>query len=76
MNNLRYADDPTLLAESKEDLMKLLQRVKRESEKASLYLNLRNKILSTDKIDVFRLGNQHVQSFIFLCSEIGKIIGG
>ena len=38
MNNLRYADDTTVLAESKEALMKLLQTVKKESEKAGLYL--------------------------------------
>ena len=39
--NLRYTDDTSMLAESKEDLMKLLQTVKKESEKAGLYLNLK-----------------------------------
>ena len=43
INNLRYADDTTLLAESKEDLIKLLQTVKKEREKAGLYLNLKKK---------------------------------
>ena len=71
INNLRYADDTTLLAESKEDLMKLLQKVKEECEKAGLYLNLKQiKILSTEKIDVLRLGDDCEESFIFLRSKI------
>ena len=41
IRNLRKTDDMTLLAESKEDFMKLLQTVKKESEKAGLYLNLK-----------------------------------
>ena len=71
VNNLRYADKTTLLAESEEDLMKLLQTVK----KARLYLNifLKTKILSNEKIDVFRLGDDRVEtvieSFIFLGSR-------
>ena len=40
MNNLRYADDTTLMAESKEELKSLLKRVKEESEKAGLKLNI------------------------------------
>ena len=40
INNLRYADDTTLMAESKEELKSLLMRVKEESEKASLKLNI------------------------------------
>ena len=39
INNLRYADDPTLMAESKEELKSLLMKVKEESEKAGLKLN-------------------------------------
>ena len=42
-NNLRYADDTTLMAESKEELKSLLMRVKEESEKAGLKLNIKNK---------------------------------
>ena len=41
INNLRYADDITLMAESKEELKSLLMKVKEESEKASLKLNIR-----------------------------------
>ena len=41
VNNLRYADDTTLMAESKEELKSLLLRVKEESEKASLKLNIK-----------------------------------
>ena len=44
INNLRYADDTTLMAESKEELKSLLMRVKEESEKASLKLNIKKKI--------------------------------
>ena len=72
INSLRYADDTTLLAKSKEDLMKLLQTVKKESEKAGLYLNLKNiKTLSNEKIDVFRRGvcpNQLME-----CSTSGSL---
>ena len=51
------ADDTRLLAESKEVLMKLLQMVKKESEKACCYLNLKNNIIfSTEKIEVFKFG--------------------
>ena len=45
INNLRYADDTTLMAESKEELKSLLMRVKEESEKAGLKLTLKNKNL-------------------------------
>ena len=40
INNLRYADDTTLMAESKEELKSLLMKVKEESEKVGLYLNI------------------------------------
>ena len=42
INNLRYADDITLMAESKEELRSLLMRVKEESERAGLKLNIKN----------------------------------
>ena len=48
INNLRYADDTTLMAESEEELKSLLMRVKRESEKAGLKLNiLKTKIMAS-----------------------------
>ena len=43
INNLRYADDTTLMAESKEELKSLMMRVKEESEKAGLKLNIKKK---------------------------------
>ena len=43
INNLRYADDTTLIAESEEELKTLLMRVKEESERTSLRLNIKNK---------------------------------
>ena len=48
INNLRYADDTTLMAESEEELKSLLMRVKQESEKAGLKLNIQNtKIMAS-----------------------------
>ena len=44
INNLRYADDTTLMAESEEELKSLLMKVKEESEKAGLKLNIKNKL--------------------------------
>ena len=46
INNLRYTDDTTLMAESKEELKSLLMRVKEESERASLKLNIKKKLRS------------------------------
>ena len=51
INNLRYADDTTLIAEIKEELKSLLMRVKEESEKASLKLNIqKTKIMASSSI--------------------------
>ena len=51
INNLRYADDTTLMAESKEELKSLLMRVKKESEKAGLKLNIKKtKIMASGPI--------------------------
>ena len=51
INNLRYADDTTLTAESKEELKRLLMKVKEESEKAGLKFNIqKTKIMATDSI--------------------------
>ena len=46
INNLRYADDTTLMAESEEELKNLLMKVKEESEKAGLKLNIQKKLRS------------------------------
>ena len=51
INNLRYTDDTTLMAESKEELKSLLMKVKEESEKAGLKLNIQKmKIMASDPI--------------------------
>ena len=51
MNNLRHADDTTLMAESKEELKRLLMKVKEESEKAGLKLNIQNtKIVASGPV--------------------------
>ena len=51
INNLRYADDTTLTAESEEELKNLLMKVKEESEKASLKLNIKkSKIMASDPV--------------------------
>ena len=56
INNLRYADDATQMAESKEDLKSLLIRVKEESEKAGLKLNIqKTKIMTSSSITSWQL---------------------
>ncbi len=54
INNLRYADDTTLLAESKGELIQLVTRVKEKSAQAGLYLNLKKtEVMSTEEIEEF-----------------------
>ena len=58
ISNLRYADDTTLMAESEEELKSLLMKVKEESEKVDLKLNIqRMKIMASGPIMANRLGN-------------------
>ena len=58
MNNLRHADDTTLMAESKEELKRLLMKVKEEREKASLKLNIKKtKIMASHHFIANRSGN-------------------
>ena len=57
INNLRYADDTTLMAESEEELNSLLMKVKRESEKAGLTLNIqKTKIMASSPITSWQIG--------------------
>ena len=74
VNNLKYADDTTLLAESKEDLKRLLMKVKEESEKADLKLNIeKTKITATGPITSWQMDGETmetVRDFIFLGSKI------
>ena len=73
-NNLRYADDIILMAESKEELKSLLMRVKGESEKASLKLYIqKTKIMTSDSITSWQIEGKKVETvadFIFLGSKI------
>ena len=74
INNLRYADDTILMAESEEELKNLLTNVKEESEKASLKLNIqKTKIIASDPISSCEIDGETVETvrdFIFLGSEI------
>ena len=74
INNLRYADDTTLMAESEEVLKSLLMKVKEESEKAGLKLNIqKTKIMATGPITSWQIDGETmetVRDFIFLGSKI------
>ena len=71
INNLRYADDTTLMAESEEELKSLLMKVKEESEKAGLKLNIqRNKIMASSPITSWQIDGETVRDFTFLGSKI------
>ena len=74
INNLRYADDTTLTAESKEELKSLLMKVKEESEKVGLKLNIqKTKIMATSPItskQIDREAMETVRHFIFLGFKI------
>ena len=70
-NNLRYTDDTTLMAESKEELKSLLMKVKEESEKVGLNLNLqKTKIMASCSINSWQTDGEIVADFIFLGSKI------
>ena len=71
INNLRYADDTTLMAESEEELKSLLMKVKEESEKVGLKLNIqKTKIMATGPITSWQIDGETVTDFIFLGSKI------
>ena len=74
INNLRYADDTTLLAESEEELKSLLMKVKEESEKVGLKLNIqKTKIMTSGPITSWPIDGETVETvtdFIFLGSKI------
>ena len=74
INNLRYADDTTLMAESEEELKSLLMKVKEESEKAGLKLNIqKTKIMASGPITSWQIEGEKVEAmtdFIFLDSNI------
>ena len=71
INNLRYADDITLMAESEEELRSLLMKVKEESEKVGLKLNIqKTKIMASGPITSWQIDEETVSDFIFLGSKI------
>ena len=71
INNLRYADDTTLMAESEEELKSLLLKVKEESEKFGLKLNIqKSKIMASGPITSWQIDGETVSDFIFRGSKI------
>ena len=71
INNLRYADDMTLMAESEEELKTLLMKVKEESEKVGLKLNIQKmKIMASGPITSWEIDGETVSDFIFGGSKI------
>ena len=66
INNLRYADDTTLMAGSEEELKSLLMKVKEETEKAGLKLNIqKTKIMASGPIASWQIDGETVAEFIF-----------
>ena len=74
INNLRYADDTTLMAESKDELKSILMKVKEESEKSGLKLNIqKNKIMASGPFTLWQIDEETVETVadcIFLGSKI------
>ena len=71
INNLRYADDTTLMAESKEELKSLSMKLKDESKKAGLKLNIqKTKIMASGPITSWQIDGETVRDFIFWGSKI------
>ena len=73
INNLRYADDTTLMAESEEELKSLLMKVKEESEKVGFKLNIQKTIMASGPITSWQIDGETVETvadFIFLGSKI------
>ena len=71
INNLRYGDDTTLMAESEEELKSLLMKVREESEKVGLKLNIQKmKIMASGPITSWQIDGETVADFIFLGSKI------
>ena len=71
INNLKYADDTTHMAESEEELKSLLMKVKEENEKVDLKLNIqKTKIMASGPITSWQIDGETVADFIFLGSKI------
>ena len=75
INNLRCADDTTLMAESEEELKSLLMKVKGESEKVGLKLNIQKmKIMASGPITSWQIDGETVSDFIFLGSKTLQMV--
>ena len=74
INNLKYADDTIIMAESEEELKSLLMKVKVESEKVGLKLNIQKmKIMASGPITSWQIYGSTIETvtdFIFLCSKV------
>ena len=71
INNLRYADDTPLIAESEEELKSLLEKVREESEKSGLKLNIqKTKIMASGPISSWQIDGETVRDFMFWGSKI------
>ena len=71
INNLRYADDTILMVESEEELKSLLMKMKEESEKVGLNLNIqKTKIMASGPITSWEIEGETVSDFILGCSKI------
>ena len=70
VSNLKYADDTTLIAGNREDLIELIEKVESSSEKAGLYLNVKKtKVMATGELDsiiVYGVNIEVVERFVFL----------
>ena len=78
VNNLRYADDTTLMAESEEELKSLLMKVKEKTEKSGLILNIqKTKIIASGPITSWQIDGETVETvsdFMFLGSKITAMV--
>ena len=71
INNLRYADNTILMAESEEELKSLLMKVKEESEKVGLKLNIqKTKIMASGPITTWEIDEETLSDFIFFGSKV------
>ena len=70
INNLIYADDTTLMAESEEELKRLLMKVKEENKKAGLKLNIqKTKIMASGPITSWQIDGETVETVTLLCQQ-------
>ena len=75
ISNLRYADDTTLMAESEEELKSLLMKVKEETQKVGLKLNIKKtKIMASGPITAWEIDGETVSDFIFGGSKINQMV--